>query len=173
VQSVCALHKHGAYFLSQHVFLPYHSRNLDVAWLIHNYRLTRARRIAAWAFGILCNKWKIFHHVIDVYPDFFDVILKTCCMLHNFVRQRDGFQFQDTLYERPLESINPLTLELNPSAQRCLTRFLLGILIFELCISLIYACKTNKYTNYSLSLLIMYGRSYMFRHYIAIFRERS
>src|SRR5215510_14868107 len=35
------------------------------------------------------------------------------------------------------------------------------------------ACKTNKYNNYSFSLLIMYGSSYMFRHYIAIFRERS
>jgi hypothetical protein len=33
--------------------------------------------------------------------------------------------------------------------------------------------KNNKYTNYSFSLLIMYGSSYMFRHYIAIFRERS
>jgi hypothetical protein len=33
--------------------------------------------------------------------------------------------------------------------------------------------KTNKYTNYSSSLLIIYGSSYMFRHYIAIFRDRS
>src|SRR5215831_12733714 len=32
--------------------------------------------------------------------------------------------------------------------------------------------KHNKYTNYSFSLLIMYGSSYMFRHYIGIFRER-
>jgi hypothetical protein len=30
--------------------------------------------------------------------------------------------------------INPLTPELNPSAQRCLTRFLLGILLLEPCI---------------------------------------
>jgi hypothetical protein len=29
--------------------------------------------------------------------------------------------------------------------------------------------KTNKYTNYSFNLLIMYGSSYMFRHYIVIF----
>jgi hypothetical protein len=28
--------------------------------------------------------------------------------------------------------------------------------------------KTNKYTNYSFSLLIMYGSSYMTRHYIAV-----
>jgi hypothetical protein len=69
--------------------------------------------------------------------------------------------------------IKPLTPDLNPSAQRCLTRFLLGILPLELCISLIYAWKTNKYTNYSFSLLITNGSSYMFRHYISILRERS
>jgi hypothetical protein len=34
--------------------------------------------------------------------------------------------------------INPLTPELNPSAQRCLTRFLLGIMFLEPRISLIY-----------------------------------
>jgi hypothetical protein len=28
--------------------------------------------------------------------------------------------------------------------------------------------RTNKYTNYSFSLLIMYGSSYMFRHYIVL-----
>jgi hypothetical protein len=51
--------------------------------------------------------------------------------------------------------------------------FLLGILLLEPCSSLIYSRKANKYTNYSLSLLIMYGSSYVFRHYIAILRERS
>jgi hypothetical protein len=35
--------------------------------------------------------------------------------------------------------VNPLTPELNPSAQRCLRRFLLGILLLEPCISLIHA----------------------------------
>jgi uncharacterized membrane protein (DUF2068 family) len=38
---------------------------------------------------------------------------------------------------------------------------------------LLYAWKTNKCTNYSFNLLIKYGSSYMFRHYIATFRERS
>jgi hypothetical protein len=36
---------------------------------------------------------------------------------------------------------------------------------------LIYAWKTNKCNNYSFSLLIMYGSSYLFRHYIAILSE--
>jgi hypothetical protein len=59
--------------------------------------------------------------------------------------------------------INPLTPELNPYSQRYLTRFLLGILLLESCISLIYAWKTNKYNNYSFSLSIKYGSSHMFR----------
>jgi hypothetical protein len=69
--------------------------------------------------------------------------------------------------------INPLTPELNPSAQRCLARFLLGILFLEPWISLTYAWKTNKCNNYSFSLLITCGISYMFRHYSTILRERS
>jgi hypothetical protein len=36
-------------------------------------------------------------------------------------------------------SFNPLTPELNLSTQRCLTKFLLRILLLEPCISLIYA----------------------------------
>jgi hypothetical protein len=60
--------------------------------------------------------------------------------------------------------INPLPPELNPSSQRYLTRFLMGILVLEPCISLIYAWKTNKFNNYSFSLLNMYGSNYMFRH---------
>jgi hypothetical protein len=69
--------------------------------------------------------------------------------------------------------INTLTPELNPSAQRYLTIFLLGILFLEPCVSLIYAWKSNKRNNYSFSLLITYGSSYKFRHYIANLRERS
>ena len=73
--------------------------------LIYNYRLIRARRIFLCSFGIVCNKRRIFHYTMDVFPYFCDVIVKTCCILQNFVRQRDSFQFQGTLYECPFESI--------------------------------------------------------------------
>jgi hypothetical protein len=109
VQSVCALHKHKAFVPSQYVLRPYHCMLPD----IYNYRLTRARRMVACAFGILCNKWRIFRLAIDVCPDFCDVTVKTCCILHNFVRQRDGFQVQDTLYECPLESIKAVGTRCN------------------------------------------------------------
>jgi hypothetical protein len=75
-------------------------------------------------------------------------------------------------FKNSLTRVNHLTPELNPSAQRCLARLYWGLLL-EPRISLIYAWKTNKYNNYSFSLLIIYGSSYMFRHYIAILRERS
>jgi hypothetical protein len=38
---------------------------------------------------------------------------------------------------------NPLTPELNPSAQRCLAGFLLGSLLLEMCISLMREKPTN------------------------------
>jgi hypothetical protein len=67
---------------------------------------------------------------------------------------------------------NPLTPELNPSAQHRLTRFFTGDFASWPCISLIYASKINKCNTYSFSLLIMYGIAYMFRHYIVILRDR-
>jgi hypothetical protein len=69
--------------------------------------------------------------------------------------------------------VKPLKPELNPPVQRCLTRFFTGNFA-SLTVHFVNICvKPNKYTNYSFSLLIMYGSSYMFRYYIAIFRERS
>ena len=58
-------------------------------------RLTWARRKMYCAFVIVCNKWRIF--AIDICPDFCNVVVNTCCILHNFVRQRDGLQFQVTV----------------------------------------------------------------------------
>ena len=90
------------------------SRSLNVASHIYNYRLTRARRILLRPFGMVCNKWRIFRCAIDVSSsDFCDVIVKTCCILHNFVHQRDGFQFQGTLYECLLESVKAVNNQCN------------------------------------------------------------
>jgi len=60
------------------------------------------------------------------------LVVNTCCLLHNFVRQRDGFHFQVTLKECLLEGVKavgnvtgttvPFTHTLQYHIARCQTR---------------------------------------------------
>jgi hypothetical protein len=68
--------------------------------------------------------------------------------------------------------INPLTPELNPSAQRCLTRFLLENLLLEPCTSLMYAWKNQQMQQLFIQ-FINYVWYLLLRHYIAILRKRG
>ena len=82
--------------LSTHVLRPYSGKCLDVKKRIFNYRLCRARRNIDCSFGILANKWGILHRPLNVDLTLCEDI-KVCCVLHNFVRDRDDFQMEDTL----------------------------------------------------------------------------
>lgn len=76
--------------LTKHVMRPYAGYNLSVTKRVFNYRLTRARRFIECTFGILANKWRIFHRPLNVERGFAINIVNACCVLHNFVRSRDG-----------------------------------------------------------------------------------
>ena len=54
---------------------------------------------------LLSNKWRIFQRPLYVSPDFAVVIVKTCVILHNFVRERDGYKFEDALTVTGLEDV--------------------------------------------------------------------
>ena len=97
-----------AFALSEHVLRPCPNKKSTLLKRIYNYRLSRARRIVECTFGILANKWRIFHRPIGVTPDFCDIIIKPCCILHNYVTENDGIQFDENLYECPLESEEPV-----------------------------------------------------------------
>ena len=60
------------------------------------------------AFGILSDKWRIFHRAIGLHPDFAYIVVNACCILHNYVRARDGIRFEETLHECPLQNIESL-----------------------------------------------------------------
>jgi hypothetical protein len=45
----------------------------------------------------LSNKWRIFQQPLNVSPEFAVVVVKACVVLHNFVRERDGYKFEDSL----------------------------------------------------------------------------
>lgn len=90
-----------AFSLSHRVMCPYVGQRLDNKKKIFNYRLSRARRFVECSFGIMASKWRIFHRPLNVDVGFAIDIVKACCILHNYVRSRDGVQFQDTLYGYP------------------------------------------------------------------------
>lgn len=94
-----------AFGLHQHLLRPYGGTHLSVEKRIFNYRLCRARRYVECAFGILSNKWRIFHRPINVEPNFATDIIKACTVLHNFVRDRDGVLIEDTTTITGLEDL--------------------------------------------------------------------
>ena len=94
--SQCVRYTSTRHLLCRNMF---YDHTLAEIWMLPDLHIITdwARRILLCAFGTVCNKWGIFHYTIDVCPDFCDVTVKTCCILHNFVRQRDGFQLRGTL----------------------------------------------------------------------------
>lgn len=86
-----------AFGLSPHMLRPYGGENISPQEKIFNYRLSRARLYIECAFGILTNKWRIFHRPLDVNVESAETIIKTCCTLHNFVIERDGVDVENTL----------------------------------------------------------------------------
>lgn len=91
-----------AFGLSKHIMCPYSGKILPHSKRILNYRLSRARRYIECTFGIMANKWRIFHRPLNVNLDLANSIILACCMLHNYVRERDGYKYEDLLYEPPL-----------------------------------------------------------------------
>lgn len=86
-----------AFGLHKNLLRPYPGRGLTQKRKFFNYRLSKARRFVECAFGILANKWRVLHSDILIEPDFANDVIKACCILHNYVRRRDGYNFEDTL----------------------------------------------------------------------------
>jgi hypothetical protein len=90
--------------------------------------------------------------------------IKSCNIWRKHFKEEQGIQSDI--------SLNPLTPELNLSAQRFLTRFSTDDFA-SLTVHLINICVKNQQIHQLFIQFINYGSSYMFWHYIAIFRERS
>ncbi|XP_040199369.1 protein ANTAGONIST OF LIKE HETEROCHROMATIN PROTEIN 1-like [Rana temporaria] len=86
-----------AFALGKNLLRPFSSRALSNDKRIFNYRLTRARRVVECAFGILANKWRILHTAINLSLEHAVSAVKTACALHNYVRERDGIDYEDSM----------------------------------------------------------------------------
>jgi hypothetical protein len=77
-----------AFAMTNSMLRPYGGKNLSENKRVFNYRLSTARRFIECSFGILTNKWRIFHRPLNVNIYMAVDIVKACVVLHNFVRER-------------------------------------------------------------------------------------
>lgn len=65
---------------------PYPGKGLEQNQRIFNYRLSRARRVSENAFGILCQKFRLFLNKLQVSPINADKVVLSALCLRNFLR---------------------------------------------------------------------------------------
>lgn len=83
-----------AFPLLPYLMRPFPKRVLNDAKRIFNFRLSRGRKSVECAFGMLTSKFRVFEGPIACSEDCAVAIVKTACVLHNFIRFREG-EFQD------------------------------------------------------------------------------
>jgi hypothetical protein len=72
--------------LRDYMLRPYSSRELDMHKRIFYYRLSRARRVSENAFGMLANRFQMFHFPIKLQHTKVRNVIMACCCLHNYLR---------------------------------------------------------------------------------------
>ena len=77
-----------AFALRENLMKPYSHRGLTREERVFNYRLSRARRVAENAFGILAQRWQIFLTTMQHTPSTVRSILRAAIVLHNLMRLR-------------------------------------------------------------------------------------
>lgn len=77
-----------AYPLRPYIMKPFSSRGLSASERIFNYRLSRARRTVENAFGMLANRFRIFHQTMQMDPQKVNIIVMASCVLHNMLRTK-------------------------------------------------------------------------------------
>lgn len=76
-----------AFSLDDHILSPYSRKALTKQRKVFNYRLSRARRVAENAFGLLSNRFRIFRTTINLSPHKIELVVMACCLLHNYLRR--------------------------------------------------------------------------------------
>jgi len=77
-----------AFPMRTNLMKPYPRRNLEISERVFNYRLSRARRVVENAFGILANRFRVFHTTIALKPEIVEQVVHASCALHNFLRTK-------------------------------------------------------------------------------------
>jgi len=100
-----------AFPLQMNIMRPYPGRKTDKEQRVFNYRLSRARRVVENAFGILSNRFRIYHTTINTSVEVADKIVKATVVLHNFLIMRKDHSGMPTCsndVDGEIPAINPL-----------------------------------------------------------------
>lgn len=68
---------------------PGSQSNGDGEKTVFNYRLSRARRVVENTFGILSQKFQVYHRTLNSLPENVDNIVFATCILHNFIKDHN------------------------------------------------------------------------------------
>ncbi|XP_036144929.1 protein ALP1-like [Monomorium pharaonis] len=107
----------AAFPLTTRIMKPYCGSNLTIAQKIFNYRHSRARRTIESLFGILANRWQVFHKSICMLPQTADKRTLASVCLHNFLmyeEQKDASKE----YSQEIDSNNISWLPVEINAER-------------------------------------------------------
>ncbi|KAM4045446.1 putative nuclease HARBI1 [Anomaloglossus baeobatrachus] len=104
-----------AFPLKKKLLRPYPQNTLNAQRTVFNYRLSRARRVVESAFGFLASRFRIFHTAINLKIETIDKVVLACCVLHNFLRKREGRHYIPVGY---VDTVNDVTGELIPGSWR-------------------------------------------------------
>ncbi|XP_069608213.1 uncharacterized protein [Ranitomeya imitator] len=93
-----------AFPLHPNLLKPFSQKTLTPERRIFNYRLSRARRVVENAFGIMANRFRVFHTAMNMKLSSIDSVVLACCVLHNFLRRRDATAYSPPQY---VDSVDP------------------------------------------------------------------
>lgn len=86
--------------LLRYLMRPYPQRGLDNVKRIYNYRLSRCRRTIECSFGMMTEKFQVLDTSIKCHtPEKIVKIIKAVCILHNYVRKREGITYNPQQFE--------------------------------------------------------------------------
>jgi hypothetical protein len=100
----------NAFPLKTYIMKPFPFRGLSKDRRIHNYRLSRARRVVENAFGLVSNKFRILLQRMALEPDKAAKVVLACCALHNMLRKESSSGYSPPGYLDRVQADGKLVL---------------------------------------------------------------
>lgn len=120
-----------AFPLKPYLMRPYPRATLNDERTIFNYRLTLARKTVECAFGMMTSKFRVFYTPICCSEETVKSIIKSACVLHNFIRINEGVPYTtrheliNTVSNSDLPDLNHVKLKSGKSIREYLTKYFL------------------------------------------------